>query len=78
MVILRRLLGESNVEGGEHGADDEWIDGERKGDDGDDGDDGEDDDVITDGGDEDRSQLSRAFLLLMPLPSFPKFTSLIK
>lgn len=75
MVILRRLVGESNVEGGEHGADDERIDGDRKGED---GDDGEDDDVITDGGDEDRSQLSRAFLLLMPLPSFPKLTSLVK
>ena len=73
LVILRRLVGESSDEG-EHGADAVRIDG------GGDGDDDIGDDDKMDGGDEERSQLSLNFLLLIPLPPLspsPTLNSLV-
>lgn len=70
-------MGESNVDEGEHGADNEWIDGDGGGDGDREGDD-DGNDEMTDGGDEDKSQLSRSFLLLIPLSSVPNLTSLVK
>ena len=79
LVILSRLIGESNVVG-DDGADNDDDNGDLDGD-GEDGEDndGGDGDGEMDGGDEgERSnEDSRSFLLLIPLSSLPTLTSFV-
>lgn len=72
VVILSRLVGESNGDG-KHGADDDRIDGDDGDGDGEDEDDDDDGDDKMEGGDEEKSQLSLNFLLFL----FPTLTSFI-